>query len=158
MVLRNGRPNDILSVSRDARANSTSQSTALFPTVILAGRATLAICIGKPFWRDAACIVPRRMQPMHACMHAMHVRMRPRAPTISVRCVSRGRKTAGGDEGRCEINIRPRSGCLRLARLARREVTWQFFFFFFCHDRSYYSRLIRSPRLHRSLAGQIKRA
>lgn len=70
MVLRNGRPNDILSVSRDARANSTSQSTALFPTVILAGRATLAICIGKPFWRDAACIVPRRMQPMNACMHA----------------------------------------------------------------------------------------
>lgn len=135
MVLRNGRPNDILSVSRDARANSTSQSTALFPTVILAGRATLAICIGKPFWRDAACIVPRRMQPMNACMHACS-HASPRAPTISVRCVSRGRKTAGGDEGRCEINIRPRRAAASGSR-DMRDARWRdsFFFFFATTDR-----------------------
>lgn len=87
MVLRNGWPNDILSVSRDARANSTSQSTALFPTV-LAGCATLAICIGKsryPF--DATWRASHASACMYACMQCSLARMRPRAPTISVRCV-----------------------------------------------------------------------
>lgn len=36
MVPRNGRSSNILSISRNARANSSSQSMALFPTVILA--------------------------------------------------------------------------------------------------------------------------
>lgn len=109
MVLRNGRPNDILSVSRDARANSTSQSTALFPTVILADCATLAICIGKsrcPFdaMRCASCHIACSAR-MHACMHACSLAcaydFRPQH--------SCERKTAGGDERRCKINIRPRS-------------------------------------------------
>jgi len=148
MVLRNGRPNDILSVSRDVRANSTSQSTALFPTVILAGCATLAIYIEKsrcPFdaMRCASCHIACSTR-MHACMHA-----------YSFACAydfhpqhSRERKTGRGDESDAKSILD--HGAVS-GRLTRREVTWQFF----C--RSYYSWLIWSPRLHLSLADQIKR-
>lgn len=166
MVLRNGRPNDILSVSRNARAraraNSTSQSTALFSTVILAGCATLAICIGKSCGtlltrrdatRCASCRVACKRARMHACIR----RVPDTACAYDFRCVpcSRGRREPRGPRRETESIL----GCVRggvvvSGRLTKREVTWRFF----CHDRSYYSWFIRSPRLHLSLAGQIKRA
>lgn len=120
MVLRNGRPNDILSVSRDARANSTSQSTALFPTV-LAGCATLAICIGKsryPFdatWRASCRIACSAC--MYACMHACSLSC-VLMPTISAMFLRK--KVREGDETRCEINI---SGYLRKTYETRGDVT-----------------------------------
>lgn len=113
MVLRNGRPNDILSVSRDVRANSTSQSTALFPTVILAGCATLAIYIEKsrcPFdaMRCASCHIACSTR-MHACSHA---------PTISIHNIP----AKENRERRRKINIRPRS-CLWKTYETRGDVT-----------------------------------
>lgn len=121
MVLRNGRPNDILSVSRDARANSTSQSTVLFPTVILAGCAALAICIGKSWYpfdtmRRASCRIACEQACMHACMCC--VPMRLRFPSA----VFPRKKDHGGDERRCQINIRLRSGCLQKTYETRSDV------------------------------------
>lgn len=108
MVLHNGRPNDILSVSRDARANSTSQSTALFPTVILAGYAPLAICIGKP------CGTLLTSHAAHVSMDAcMLVRSHasPRAYDFRPLRSSRGEKAAEATRDDTKSILGRKSGC-----------------------------------------------
>lgn len=163
MVLHNGPAQRyIVRFSRHARANLTSQSTVLFPTVILAGCATLAICIGKsryPFDATRRGAAARRASSRIVCNACMHtctlacVPIRLRFPSAVFTRKKDSSQEATRDAVCSEINIRLRKMATteRLARRARWRER------FFCCDRSYYSWLIRSLRLHLSLAGQIKR-